>query len=170
MGSAHLITIVESLPAIGGTGCKISNLAVGIPEQEIEWAQVRVYGPKSIEAFLSGTARRPLVRQDDSLGPIGQSHAGEQPGSGNHFAAATEFMLVDVNRGYRVATQYALFQPRLIASGGHSVVVAAAPEVHAFDLANAELGALGWLRGNVVRWSDERTDRAGTPGVEADPV
>jgi hypothetical protein len=79
-------------------------------------------------------------------------------------------MLVDVNRGYRVATQYALFQPRLIASGGHSVVVAAAPEVHAFDFANAELGALGWLRGNVVRWSDERTDRAGTPGVEADPV
>jgi hypothetical protein len=79
-------------------------------------------------------------------------------------------MLVDVDRWNRVTTQYALFQPRLIASRGQGVVMATAPEVHSFDLANAELGDLRWLRGNVVRWSDERTNRAGSSGVEADPA
>src|SRR5688572_983039 len=79
-------------------------------------------------------------------------------------------MTVTVDRRYRVTAQCTLFQPGLIASRGQGVVVAAASEVNAFDLANAELGALRRLRGNVVGWSDERTDRAATPRVEANPA
>ena len=62
MGSAHLIPVLEWLPAIGVIGDQLPDLTVGIPVQEIERTQVRPYRPKSIEALLSGTARRPLVR------------------------------------------------------------------------------------------------------------
>src|SRR5215211_4580368 len=50
------------------------------------------------------------------------------------------------------------------------MIVAATPEVDAFNLANAEFGALIRLRGDVVRWSNERSDGASTPGVEANPA
>ncbi len=141
MCSAHLIPVLEWLPALGVIGDQIPDLAVGIPVQEIEWTQVRSHRPKSIQALLSGTARRPLVRQDDPLGPIGQAHSGQQPGSRDRRAVLIELMTVDVDHRRGVSAQSTLFQPRLVAPRGQGVVVAAAPEVDAFDLANAELEA-----------------------------
>ena len=79
-------------------------------------------------------------------------------------------MPVDVDRRYRIAAQCSLFQPGLIASRGQGVVVAATPEVDPFDLADAEVGAITRHRGYVVRWSNERTDRTGTPRVKANPA
>src|SRR3954469_3009732 len=77
-------------------------------------------------------------------------------------------MTVEVDRWYGFAAHHALFQPRLIASRGQGVVVPAAPEVDALDIANAELGALGRFSGDVIGWSNQRTDWAGMPHVEAD--
>ena len=78
--AAHLIAIREWLPALDIVGDQTPDLAVGIPVQKIEWTQVRSYCSQSSQALLSGPGRRPLVRQDDLLGPIGEAHPGQQPG------------------------------------------------------------------------------------------
>ena len=75
MYTAHLVLGLEWPPALGGFGDEIPDPAIRIPVQEIEWTQVRLHCPKSIQALLSGTARRLLVRQDNTLGPIGQAHS-----------------------------------------------------------------------------------------------
>ena len=67
MGSSHLIPCLEQLPAAGMIGDQTPDLAVGIPVQKIEWAQVRLHRPQPTEALLSRAARRALVRQDHPL-------------------------------------------------------------------------------------------------------
>jgi hypothetical protein len=70
---------------------------------------------------------------------------------------------MDIEHRHGVLPQCTLFQPRLVAPRSKGVVVATAPEVDAFDFANAEIRTIHRPRGNVVGRSDERTDRAGAP-------
>src|SRR5215213_10002667 len=79
-----------------------------------------------------------------------------------------ELVTMNVEHRRRVSLQHTLLEPGLIAPCGQGVVSPSGPEVDAFYVANAETGADRWLSSNVVRSSDERTDRAGAITVEAD--
>ena len=109
MCAAHLIAIREWLPALDVVGDQTPDLAVGIPVQKIEWTQVRSYCSQSSQALLCGPGRRPLVRQDDLLGPIGEAHPGQQPGSREHRAVLIKLMTVDVDHRRGVSAQRARF-------------------------------------------------------------
>src|SRR5919112_5957276 len=125
MYAVHLVLGLEWLPVLGRLGDEIPDLAIRIPVQEIEWTQVRLHCPKSVQPLLSGTARRPLVWQDNTLGPIGQAHSSQQPGSRDRRAVLIEPMMVDVDHRRGVSAQDTLLQPGLVALRGQGVVAPA---------------------------------------------
>jgi len=168
MGSSHLIPIFQELPAAGVIGDRTSDLATSIPVQEIERTQVRLYRPQPIQALLSRTGRRPLVRQDNPLSPIGQAYPGQQPCPSDRGSPLVEPVTMNVDHRRSVSVEHTLLEPRPIAPRGQGVIVASGTEVNAFDVANAELCTVRRLCGNIVGGSDERTDRTSTKPIEAD--
>src|SRR5215213_85097 len=167
VGAPHLVMVFDCVTALSVVGDQKPNLAVRIPIEEIKRTQICLHRSQPTQAFLSRTTGGPLVRQDNPLRPVAETHAGQQPGSRDRPAALVEPMTVDVDHRCGVPAQNALLQPRPITPRGERMVVTAAPEVDAFDLANAELGAVPRLRRDVVGRSDERSDWTRTTRVEA---